>query len=131
MDVRQPTEFQPGLAHLAVNLAGVTLIPMALEVTFWEERTPEALVEFGEPLVSGGERTKAEWRGVLELRLSQAQQSLSIKAIERDRDAFESLMRGSAGIGGFYDWVRWGRSIVSGMTYRPRHRDAVDGESVG
>lgn len=130
-DVRRATEFQPGLAHLAVHIAGVTLLPMALELTFWEERTPEALVEFGAPIVSGGERTKTEWRELLESRLSQAQQSLGIKAMERNPDSFESLVSGSAGIGGFYDWVRWGRSVGSGVAYHSRHRDSVDRESVG
>ena len=48
-DIRTRTGFEPGLAHVAAAVSGVTLLPVAIEYAFWEERTPEALIEFGAP----------------------------------------------------------------------------------
>jgi 1-acyl-sn-glycerol-3-phosphate acyltransferase len=130
-DVREKTEFEPGLAHLAANLTEVTLIPMAIELVYWEERTPEVLVEFGEIETSSNSVSKDEWRALLEQRLADAQASLAAKSLSRNYAAFDSLLDGTGGIGGFYDGVRWARAKLSGKPYQSRHRDACDSESMG
>ena len=59
--------FQPGLGHVAATAAGVTLLPIAVEYTFWEERTPEALIEFGRPIrTQSGDKSKDDWQAELE-----------------------------------------------------------------
>ncbi len=70
-DVRQRTAFRPGLSHLAATVPDISLVPMAIEYTFWQERTPEALIEFG-PLMEtvGPRRTKDQWQSELEDQLA-------------------------------------------------------------
>ena len=50
----RPVRLRPGLAHLARRVPGATIVPLALEYPFWDERTPEALCRFGTPMESGG-----------------------------------------------------------------------------
>ena len=50
-DVRErPLALRSGVGHLAARLTAGIVLPVALEYTFWTERTPEALVRVGEPL---------------------------------------------------------------------------------
>jgi 1-acyl-sn-glycerol-3-phosphate acyltransferase len=47
-DVRErPLRFAPGLGQLASRLTAGTILPLAVEYAFWEERTPEVLARFG------------------------------------------------------------------------------------
>ncbi len=51
VDPRQrPIELRPGVGYVASRLSEGFVVPVAVEYPFWEERTPEALVRFGEPL---------------------------------------------------------------------------------
>lgn len=121
-DVRSHSQFQPGLGHIASRAGQVTFLPVALEYTFWEERTPEALVEFGVPIRAGEEaKSKDEWQVDLEARLARAQASLAEKSIARDSDQFEVVLEGSAGIGGWYDFWRRIKSGLTGQAFNPRH----------
>ena len=47
MPATRPVRLRPGLAHLARRVPGATIVPLALEYPFWDERTPEALCRFG------------------------------------------------------------------------------------
>ena len=124
-DVRRPTQFQPGLGHLVASLDQVTMVPLALEYTFWQERTPEALVQFGEPLrCRGNERTKEEWQCLLETRLAEAQASLAEIATHQAVDRLETLLDGSAGIGGSYDLFRKLKASLGGRSFESRHSPA-------
>ncbi len=121
-DVRARTVFAPGLAHIAGSVSGVALLPVAIEYVFWEERTPEALIEFGSPTVSNrGDVTKKAWQRELEDRLAATQASLAQKAIAHNPDQFDVLLDGSAGIGGWYDLMRRYRALLTGSTFNPRH----------
>jgi Acyltransferase len=52
-DPRQrPVRLRPGIAHLA-RRASATVLPLAIELPFWNERKPEALVRFGPPVQAG------------------------------------------------------------------------------
>jgi hypothetical protein len=123
----------------------VLFVPLALEVPFWEERNPEALAMFGEPLVLGdavldgavpggavlggampggaasGASIEDEIAGELTVRLAAVQDRLAAAALGRDPDAFRLLVRGRAGVGGVYD--RW-RAVAArwrGTPFRPEH----------
>ncbi len=121
-DVRTRTTFEPGLGHLAASLAGLALVPLALEYPFWEERTPEALVEFGEPIRTTGDQSKEKWQNELEARLAAAQASLAEKAIARQPEPFDVVLDGSAGVGGWYDLARRTKSLMTGKPFDPHHR---------
>jgi 1-acyl-sn-glycerol-3-phosphate acyltransferase len=124
-DARErPLRLAPGTAHLAARLDGVALVPLALECTFWNERFPEALVAFGEPIESGGHRGGVDaWRSVLEERLTATMDRLAEAAVARDPARFETVLHGRTGIGGFYDLGRRLRALVRGERFSAAHGD--------
>ncbi len=129
-------ELMPGLAHLAWKVsqpqqpplqresggacqaaAGsdgtarqsrVWFLPLAVEYTFWEERQPELLMRFGQPLCSAElpTRSKQQWDRALTERLRTAQAELAAPSIARDAEQFEVLLGGSSGTYFVYDWWR-------------------------
>ena len=84
-DVRaRPLALRPGVAHLMRGVSGVVAVPLALEYTFWEESTPEALVRFG-PLVAADDAgTVTGWEALLTDRLAATMAALAEDAISRD-----------------------------------------------
>jgi len=128
-DVRERTVFEPGLPHVAATTSEIMLVPVAVEYSFWEERTPEALVNFGAPVVSG-EGVKADWQSRLEEALAEAQRKLAEKAIGRRREDFKIILQGSAGVGGIYDLGRRLKALLRGERFDPRH-ESIGKESEG
>jgi 1-acyl-sn-glycerol-3-phosphate acyltransferase len=112
-DVREALVFKPGLGALAVRVAGVTLVPLAIEYTFWDERLPETLLRVGEPVrvVEGEEATEQ-----LEAALAAVMGELKAAAMARDPGAFPSLLRGGRGTGGLYGV---GRRLRGWVTRKP------------
>ena len=131
-DPRERTLLQPGLSHVLANISrsasqpaswSLSVIPIALEYTFWEERTPEALVQFGATInVGPSDRTKPEWNSILEDALAAVQDDLARKSIARDYGAFATLEDGAAGAGGLYDAVRKVKSLIGLGSFHARHR---------
>ena len=156
-DPRQrPVRLRPGLGRLAARLARrsagegggeagrgsdgtaggsaspgprrTVLLPLALEYPFWEERTPEALLRFGEPLElpwtvgePGPPATAAAWDRLLARRLEAAQDALRQAAMARDPAAFEVMLAGRAGVGGVYDLWRAAKAAVRGERFNRQH----------
>lgn len=123
-DVRErPARFKPGLGHLAARLAHAVFLPLALEITYWEERTPEALARFGAPIVaSATERlAPAAWTARLESALEATQERLAAGACRRDPAEFHTLLRGRAGVGGIYDLWRGALARLRGQAFNPEH----------
>ena len=125
-DVRErPVRFQPGLAHLAGHVPQALFLPMAVEYVFWDDRLPEVLIRFGEPLALGrfsvGVLSIAERSRLLEQRMEMAQDALALEARRRDPAAFRVLLRGGAGQGGIYDWWRALRARCRGESFNPDH----------
>jgi 1-acyl-sn-glycerol-3-phosphate acyltransferase len=125
-DVRErPLGLQPGLGHLAARLDCLDVVPLALEFVHWEEKRPEVLVRFGQPIRldrDGGHRREAEfWTALFEQQLATLLDSLSAEAIQRDPAAFNTVLTGRAGVGGVYDlWRRW-RARWRGQSFNPKH----------
>jgi 1-acyl-sn-glycerol-3-phosphate acyltransferase len=125
-DVRDTSAtLMPGLPHLCTKLHSGTVIPMALEYVFWEERLPICLVMFGEPLDPAACRnwSKQQWNESLTNRLRQTQRRLADAAIARDAAAIELLLCGRGGAGGMYDFMRQMKSWMRGKRFRPEHGD--------
>jgi hypothetical protein len=78
-----------------------TVIPVAIEYTFWHERFPEVLVRFGKP----GDSLEA------------TQDALAAEAVQQRAELFDTLLPGRVGIGGVYDL--WRRARHSDFT--PEH----------
>lgn len=120
---RRPMMFEAGVGHLARRSRRFTMLPVALEYTFWNERTPEALLCVGEPFTidNGEEKTAAEWTRVFSLRLEQTQDALAQCGMQRDAKRFETLMEGTVGVGGIYDLWRAVKARFTGRQFRPEH----------
>ncbi|HEV3383780.1 MAG TPA: lysophospholipid acyltransferase family protein [Gemmata sp.] len=131
-DVRErPLALQAGVGHLAARIPHGTVVPIALEYTFWSERTPEALIRVGEPLlvedhpgVSG-----KEWTLLIEQSLTRALDGLNAEAISRDPALFRELVSGKTGVGGVYDIWRRLKMWLRGRKFEPSHEAASRGNS--
>lgn len=108
-----PLAFRPGLGALAARTAAVTLLPLAIEYSFWDERLPEALLRFGAPVrIEPGVDT-ATATHQLEDALAHAMQSLKVASVQRDANAFRVLLSGGRGTGGFYGLGRRVRALIT------------------
>ena len=121
-DARErPLEFKPGLAALAARVkGGCTVMPLAIEYPFWDERLPETLLHFGQGVqVSGEAAWEIEER--LKAALLGAMEELQGLALARDTRAFAVLRDGRVGTGGFYELGQriWAR--VRGRRYQAEH----------
>lgn len=119
----RPVELRPGVGHLARRLNDVTILPLAIEYPFWQERYPEALAHFGSPIEvrQGRAHTVEEWMAKIEAGLTQAQDDLAAGAQSRDAGRFEELVGGNVGVGGVYDWWRRLKARLAGRHFRPEH----------
>ncbi len=125
-DARErPVRFEAGLGHLATRVERALFVPFVAEYVFWEERLPEILVRFGEPVEVRREPTSAltpdGWTQQFEQKLQAAQDALSIESQRRDPTAFQTLLSGGAGQGGIYDWWRALKAKVRGEAFNREH----------
>ena len=124
-DVRErPVTLSAGLGHLAHDARmPFVLLPIAIEYSFWEERTPEAFVCLGETelIGDGGSKTAREWTAHFAARLEATQDLLARQVQKRNAAAFEPLLGGVAGVGGVYDVWRGLKSLAHGKRFRSEH----------
>ncbi|QEG40111.1 lysophospholipid acyltransferase family protein [Roseimaritima ulvae] len=116
-------EFAHGLGHLCSRIDRGTLLPLAMEYSFWEERLPECLLRFGQPILIEQHplRDKAAWTEYLFERLRETQQNLAELVIARDAAAFRPVLHGGKGAGRVYDLFRRLRSWWSGRELSAQH----------
>jgi 1-acyl-sn-glycerol-3-phosphate acyltransferase len=116
----RPPGLRGGVGHLVHRLANASVLPLAIEYPFWDERLPEVLTRFGDPMpVGGGNPT--EWTERIEAALAATQDALAAEAQARDREAFDVLLRGRSGVGGVYDWWRRLRARLRHEPFDPAH----------
>lgn len=115
--------FMPGLSHLCTKLTRGVILPMAMEYVFWEERLPECLIRFGDPVaaVESSGKSKAEWTDLLSQQLRTAQTKLRDESVARDASKFTPVLRGGVGAGGSYDFMRRIKSLFSRQHFRLEH----------
>jgi len=121
----RPLAFKPGLAAIAVRIAAAkddcTVLPLAIEYPFWDERLPEVLLRFGDPVrVLAGETADAVHEQLIKA-LDTTMDELRQLAAARDAGAFTTLLRGRRGVGGFYAFGKWLRALVLQQPYQPEH----------
>jgi 1-acyl-sn-glycerol-3-phosphate acyltransferase len=120
----RPAIFRPGLAALVARSGGCTLLPLAIEYTFWDERLPEILVSCGQAIeVSEGRQHSAtEWNNLMATAMTATQDELAALAALRDPALFTTILTGRVGVGGVYEsWKRL-RARLSGRVYQGSHR---------
>jgi 1-acyl-sn-glycerol-3-phosphate acyltransferase len=125
-DVRErPLRFQSGLGRLASQVENTVFLPMVTEFVFWEEGLPEILVRFGEPVLIHAAfrrgQTPHDLSAHFEAQLSSALDALAVEAQRRDSSDFHTILRGSAGQGGIYDWWRGLTARLRGETFAREH----------
>lgn len=108
-----PLAFKPGLAALALR-SGARLLPLAIEYTFWDERLPETLLRFGEPVCIAPHSSPQEATQKLEEALHSTMEDLKSASIARDARAFTVLLAGGRGTGGVYGLARMLRAAIAG-----------------
>jgi len=120
-DTEQP--LAPGLAHLCSRAETGVALPLAMEFAFWEERLPECLLRFGEPILIAEHAglDKPAWAARLTASLRDNQQQLAKRVIARDATPFQELLRGSQGAGGMYERLRRLRGWLGGSKVAPQH----------
>jgi 1-acyl-sn-glycerol-3-phosphate acyltransferase len=125
-DARErPVRFQAGLGHLATRVERALFLPMVTEYVFWEERLPEILVRFGEPVEIRREQAAAftaeYWTDLFEQKLEATQDALSVEAQGRNPSEFQTLLLGGAGQGGIYDLWRAFKAGLRGQHFTREH----------
>jgi 1-acyl-sn-glycerol-3-phosphate acyltransferase len=121
----RPLEFKAGMAALAARVAAssgeCTLLPLAIEYPFWDERLPETLLAFAAPVrvVAGEDAEAVQARAVAAL--EEAMEEMSRRAMSRRAEGFEVLAEGSLGTGGFYALGKRAKAWVTGRPYVAEH----------
>jgi len=128
-DVRQrPVRLQGGAARLAQRCPDAAVLPLAVEYAFWQEKRPEALVAFGEPI--DGRALAHDTPGGATHRVGAAltavMDRLAVAVIKRDPSRFETVLAGRSGIGGVYD--AWRRTVAwaRGRRFDSRHENGAE-----
>ena len=104
----RPIHIRPGVGHAVERASAGLVVPCVIEYPFWNERSPEVLVAFGEALriADAPHRDAKEWNRVLADALEATQDRLAAAAKRRDPQAFTTVLSGRAGVGGVYDFIR-------------------------
>ncbi len=123
----RPLGIEAGVGHLAARMATGTVLPIALEYTFWTERTPEALVRIGEPIHVSDHPglTGSEWSELIEQELTRNLNRLNGETMSREPELFTKLLTGRSGVGGPYDWWRRLRAWLRGDSFDASHANAL------
>lgn len=123
-DVRsRPVEFKPGLARLAAD-CGAIVQPLAMELVYWNEPSPEILLNFGSQIDSRDEKLEPDaWKTRLEDELCKAQDELAIAAMARNAEPFVSFIDGKRGVNPVYDRWRFLKALVRGEKFSAGHTD--------
>jgi 1-acyl-sn-glycerol-3-phosphate acyltransferase len=93
----RPVRLRSGIGHVASRVRQAVLLPLAVELPFWEAPLPEALARFGEEIPAGEAGMSAgDWTEVLEDRLESALDALAAESLARDPGRFDVLRAGGA-----------------------------------
>ncbi len=121
----RPLGFKPGLAALAAKMeGGCTVLPLAIEYVFWDERLPETLLHFGAPVRIDGQSTEEVHR-LLEAELLKTMEALKAEAMARNPAAFSLVHNGTVGTGGFYEMGQRMLAAVRRRRFQPEHTAVV------
>jgi 1-acyl-sn-glycerol-3-phosphate acyltransferase len=119
----RPAVFRPGLAALVARLGTCTVLPLAFEYTFWNEKLPEVLISWGTPIhiKEGATQSAEQWGEHLTSALEATQDELAALAMQRDPALFTTVLSGRVGIGGVYETWKRLLALISGRAYQGSH----------
>jgi 1-acyl-sn-glycerol-3-phosphate acyltransferase len=95
----RPLRLERGLAALLSRMEAVTVVPLAIEYTFWDGQRPELLTSWGEPIcvANGKSKSTNEWQGILTDALTATMDELADLSQRREVWKFRPLIQGSMG----------------------------------
>lgn len=132
-DPRQrPIQLMPGLGKVLTRVnRRVSVLPLALEYPFWDEKNPEALIHFGEMLAVEPNCgiSQEDWTDRLSKALEATMDQLAKAAITRDAAFFETMETGKAGVGGMYDRIRKTLAWIRFRKFDGSHAAAIGQKS--
>lgn len=122
-DPRSPLEFRPGLAALALRMPHASLIPLAVEYGFWDERLPEALSRCGTAFQISPDLSVDAATRELEEALSSEMAALREASCRRESQAFTTILSGRRGSGGIYGLTRRLKAWLTGRRFQADHTE--------
>jgi 1-acyl-sn-glycerol-3-phosphate acyltransferase len=124
----RPVQLKPGIAHVAHRQHKLCVLPLAWELAYWQESKPEVLMRFGQPLVIEQSQSQSveQIHEALLARHEANLDALARSVIARDEQAFDTIMGGSAGVGGAYDWWRRLRAWMRGRKFEASHEGGLE-----
>ncbi len=127
-DARErPPRFEPGMGALLRGYKKpITLLPVAIEYTYGEEKLPEVYVSFGQPVVAAENASADDWTHACEAGLAEAQDGLAQRVMARDPEGFSTILGGAVGVGGVYGFWQRLKAVVKGEKYDPSHGSLTD-----
>lgn len=119
----RPVFLMNGVGALAARSQDLVIVPLALELAFWNERLPEMLARFGSPVrvTDGTTRSAEEWTREVERALTREMDALAARSAARDPRSFESVLEGRRGVGGVYDLWRRASAAIAGREFKAGH----------
>ena len=124
-DVRErPLRVAAGLAHVAKRVPAAQFVPLAIEYPFWDERRPNCLIRFGDPMPASA--IAAAGPVILAEALAVTMDALAADAATRDPSRFETLIAGRTQINPIYDAWRRLLATMRGQRFDPAHRAVSD-----
>ena len=124
----RPITFKAGLDSLLRRAPEVTVLPLAIEYTFWNERLPEALTLLGKPLtfsrgsLTGLESDTGGTPGELvAAALERSQDALAALSAKRDPALFTPMLVGASGTSGIYGGWQRIRARLRGERFDGEH----------
>ena len=120
-DHEQP--LMPGLAHLVSKLNHTTVIPLALEYSFWDDSRPHVFGQFGDHINCEQAELdgKSACKELLTSALRKTQRELASAVIKRDPHSFNYLLSSHAKRLSWYDFARKWAAWLKGRSFDPRH----------
>ncbi|MGI9089313.1 MAG: lysophospholipid acyltransferase family protein [Chthoniobacterales bacterium] len=121
----RPVRLERGISHLTRHAARAAFVPLAVQYSFWEERLPEVLVAFGEPVIFQPNQSLriGETTRLFESALESVQDHLATAAQRRRGEDWRPLLEGAAGTSIFYDLWRRARARLRGEHFRSAHSE--------
>ena len=127
-DARTPIELRGGVGAVVRHMQRGSVLPLALEYTFWDERLPEALARFGPAVVvaDGRARSAEEWTQAIAAAMQANQLALAELSQARDPARFEQVLLGQAGVTRAYDLWRRLRAWMGRGPAATEHRALLE-----
>ncbi len=121
----RPLTFKPGLSALAIRtatrLGDCTLLPLAIEYPFWDERLPECLLRLGAPIAVPPHADPETLEATLRTALTAEMDVLAHLATDRNPTPFRTIISGTRGTGGLYALAQRLKSAFLRQPYNPDH----------